>query len=93
MATYDPLDKPYDLDASQPSKPQSVPNIVLKQKRAINLYFIAVGALAAVVVLIPILSILGRTMPPEIWSGWNVAMGGLIALIGAQSNGNTGGAA
>lgn len=73
-------------------QPAQIPTEVLKQKRAINLYFVAVSALAVVVVLIPVLSILGRTMPPEIWSGWNVAMGGLIALIGAQSNNQGGGA-
>ena len=70
-------------------EPQNIPEPIVKRREAIYLYFIAVGALAVVVVLIPLLSIVGRAMQPEIWAGWNVAMGGLIALIGAQSGSAT----
>jgi uncharacterized membrane protein HdeD (DUF308 family) len=65
-------------------EPQAIPDVILKQKRAINLYFVAVGALAIVVVIIPLLSVFVSTFPPELWTGWNVCIGGLIALIGAQ---------
>jgi hypothetical protein len=82
-------DDPIEYDAA-PIRPAALPAEIAKQKRAINLYFIAVGALAVVVVLIPVLSIFGREMQPEIWAGWNVAMGGLIALIGAQSGNQAG---
>lgn len=65
-------------------EPQAIPDVILKQKRAINLYFVAVGALAIVVVIIPLLSVFVSKFPPELWTGWNVCIGGLIALIGAQ---------
>ena len=65
-------------------EPQSIPDVILKRKNAINLYFIAVGALAVVVVLIPLLSVFADAFPAELWTGWNVCIGGLIALIGAQ---------
>ena len=65
-------------------QPARIPETIAKQRGAIYLYYIAVAALAIVVVIIPILSIFGRTLPPELWTGWNVCIGGLIALIGAQ---------
>ena len=86
------IDLPPAPAAATP-EPQAIPDVVLKQKRALNLYFIAVGALAIVVVVIPLVSVWGRTMPPELWTGWNVCIGGLIALIGAQGNSTQGGGA
>jgi len=71
-------------------EPQRVPNIILKQTHAVWLYLVAVFSLALVVVIIPLVSVWGKTMPPELWTGWNVCIGGLIALIGAQGNGAQG---
>lgn len=62
---------------------QNIPIQVLKRKGSINLYYTAVGALAAVVVFVPIITI-WAAMPEQIWGGWNICIGGLIALIGAQ---------
>jgi len=76
---------------SEDIQPASVPETILKNKRAINLYFIAVGALAIVVVVIPLVSVWGNAVPDQLWTGWNVCIGGLIALIGAQGNSTQGG--
>ena len=62
---------------------QNIPIQVLERKGSINLYYTAVGALAAVVVFVPIITI-WAAMPEQIWGGWNICIGGLIALIGAQ---------
>jgi hypothetical protein len=62
---------------------QGVPVEVLKRKGAINLYYTAVGALAAVVVFVPVITI-WAVLPEPVWNGWNICIGGLIALIGAQ---------
>jgi hypothetical protein len=70
----------------QPDPPQSLPAKILANVKAINLYFIAVGAIGLVVLLIPLLSLRGTALPPELWTGWNVALGGLIAMIGARGN-------
>ena len=66
-------------------KPQALPETIIKRKQAINLYMLAVGAIAAVVVMIPLLSVFAPSFPPELWAGWNICIGGLIALIGSQS--------
>ena len=63
--------------------PQSVPIQVLRRKGAINLYYTAVGALAAVVVFVPVI-VIWAALPEQVWTGWNICIGGLIALIGAQ---------
>ena len=67
---------------------QNMPTTILKNPAAIWMYLIAVAAVAGVVVLVPLLSAFGHTLPPEMWSGWQVCIGGLIVLIGAQGNGN-----
>lgn len=66
----------------QPKK-NFVPMPILKKPGAINLYYTAVGALAIVVVLVPILS-LWAVLPDQILGGWSICVGGLIAFIGAQ---------
>ena len=73
-------------DVEQPQA-YGVPIQVLKRKGAINLYYTAVGALAAVVVFVPVITI-WAAMPEQIWGGWNICIGGLIALIGAQGANN-----
>lgn len=75
------------MDEQQPVRPLSLPDQILKRAQAINLYFIAVGALAAVVVLIPLVAVWVNPMPDQLWTGWTVCIGGLIAMLGAGSNG------
>ncbi len=72
-----------DLQHEDIVQPSNIPVQVLKRKGAINLYYTAVGALALVVVAVPVITIFA-TMPEQIWGGWNICIGGLIALIGAQ---------
>ena len=61
-----------------------VPAPILKLKGAINLYYAAVAALAIVVVMIPVLAMFAA-MPEQVWGGWNICIGGLVSLLGAQS--------
>ncbi len=66
----------------QPKK-SFVPMPILKRGGAINLYYTAVAALAIVVVMVPLLS-LWAALPDQVWGGWNICIGGLVTLIGAQ---------
>ena len=75
-------DVPAAPTPDQPPQPAGLPAEIARRRGAINLYFIAVGALALVVVVIPLVSVWGNTVPAELWTGWNVCIGGLIALIG-----------
>ena len=72
-----------DLQHEEIVQPSNIPIQVLKRRGAINLYYTAVGALAAVVVFVPVITIFA-VMPEQVWGGWNICIGGLIALIGAQ---------
>ena len=65
-------------------QPAALPVEVLKNKRVINLYYVAVVALAAVVLLLPVIGI-WAVFPDVVWNGWLLCIGGLISLIGAQS--------
>lgn len=76
------MDEMQHEEIAGPQK-SAVPMPILKKAGAINLYYTAVGALAAVVVFVPIITI-WAVMPEQIWGGWNICIGGLIALIGAQ---------
>ena len=64
---------------------QGIPEIVLKQKRAINLYMIAVVALAAIGVLSVLGGILlawaGKDVPSELWTFAGIAITGLVAMV------------
>lgn len=66
-----------------------VPGEILKDKRAINLYMIAVGALALIVLLAIVgaivLALFGRTMPGEVWTVAGLAAGGLASMLGRES--------
>ncbi len=65
--------------------PQAIPTEILKRKRAIDLYLIAVIALAA----IGVLSILGgillawadKAVPGELWTFSGIAITGLVAMV------------
>jgi len=84
LAGDEPLGVTYlETGGAVPEK-AAVPMPILKRRGAINLYYIAVGALAIVVVLIPVLSI-WVTFPDQILGGWSICIGGLIAMIGVQS--------
>ena len=75
-----------------------LPDAILKDKRAISLYWIAIGALAAV----PVLSILGlmlavfmgREVPVAIITfistASSTALGGLVSMVATQGSGNNG---
>ena len=65
-------------------QPQSVPAQILKRRGAINLYYTAVGAIAAVVVFVPVIAIFAA-VPEPILNGWNFALAGLVAMVGAQT--------
>lgn len=64
---------------------QSIPETILKQKTAINLYMVAVIALAAIGVLSVVGGILlawaGKTVPGEIWTFAGIAITGLVAMV------------
>lgn len=62
----------------------AVPMPILKRRGAINLYYIAVGALALMVLVLPVVDI-WAVFPDVVWNGWLLSIGGLISLIGAQS--------
>ena len=70
-------------------QPQSIPDVILKQKKAINLYLIAVIALAAIGVLSVVGGILlawaGKDVPGEIWTLAGIGVGGLVAMIGRDA--------
>ncbi len=85
---------------STPIKPAAqLPEQVLKDKRAITLYWIAIGALAAV----PVISILGlltavflgREVPVAIitliGAASSTALGGLVSMVATQGNGGNNG--
>ena len=67
---------------------QQIPPEVLADKRAINIYLIAVVALAAIGVLAVIGGIIlawsDRQVPGEIWTFAGLAVGGLVALVGSE---------
>lgn len=77
----------------------TLPEEVLKDKRAISLYWIAIGALAAV----PVLSILGlllavfigREVPVAIitliGTASSTALGGLVSMVATQGGGSNNG--
>jgi hypothetical protein len=66
-------------------EPQSIPPEILKEKRAINLYMIAVIALAAIGVLSVLGGILlawsGKDVPSELWTFAGIAITGLVAMV------------
>lgn len=83
-------------DTSQNIEPAAapLPEAILEDKRAISLYWIAIGALAAV----PVLSILGlllavfmgREVPVAIitliGTAASTALGGLVSMVATQGN-------
>jgi len=72
----------------QPQAAQ-LPAEIVKDKRAINLYMIAVGALALMgllaIVGAIILAFVGKTVPGEVWTVVGLAVGALAALLGKET--------
>lgn len=66
-------------------EPQALPEEITKRREAINLYFIAVGALALVSVLLPIMGLLlswtGAAVPGELWTFAGMALGALAGMV------------
>ena len=69
-------------------EPAGVPEIILKQKRAIDLYLIAVIALAIIGVLsivgAMILAAWGKAVPGEVWTVVGIAVGALSVMLGGE---------
>ena len=67
-------------------QPASIPEVILKQKQAINLYLIAVIALAVIGVLsivgAMILAAWGKVVPGEVWTVVGIAVGALSVILG-----------
>lgn len=65
--------------------PQAIPPEILKQKRAIDLYLIAVLSLAIIGVLSILGGILlawvGKAVPGELWTFSGIAITGLVAMV------------
>ena len=68
-------------------QPASIPDQILSQPQSINLYFVAVIALATIGVLAVVGGLLlawaDKTVPGEIWTFAGLAVGGLVALVGS----------
>lgn len=74
-----------------PVQPAAIPEQILKQKQAINLYFVAVIALAAAVVLTIagglILAALKLPVPGELIALGGVALGALAGMVAPDAKG------
>jgi len=70
-------------------EPSAIPDVILKQKRAIDLYLIAVIALAIIGVLsivgAMILAAWGKAVPGEVWTVVGIAAGALAAMLGKET--------
>lgn len=85
-----------DEQPIEPAALSTLPKEVLKDKRAISLYWIAIGALAVVPVLavlgLLVLAGLGREVPNTIvtlvGSAASTALGGLVMMVATQGGGN-----
>ncbi len=66
-------------------QPQEIPTEILKQKRALTLYWLAVGGLVAVAVMTigggMILAFAGRAVPGELIALGGVAIGALSGMV------------
>lgn len=73
-------------------EPAALPSEIVKRREAISLYFIAVGALAVIAVLAVLGGLLlawaGKQAPGEIWAFAGIAVGGLVALVSGDRQGN-----
>ena len=69
-------------------EPSAIPETILKQKRAIDLYMIAVIALAVIGVLsivgAMVLAAWGKAVPGEVWTVVGIAVGALSVMLGGE---------
>jgi len=69
-------------------EPSAIPDVILKQKRAIDLCLIAVIALAIIGVLsivgAMILAAWGKAVPGEVWTVVGIAVGALSVMLGGE---------
>lgn len=70
-------------------EPQAqIPDVILKGERAIDLYLIAVGALAIMALLAIIgaivLAFVGKSIPGEVWTVVGIAVGALSVMLGGE---------
>ncbi len=69
-------------------EPSAIPDVILMQKRAIDLYLIAVIALAIIGVLsivgAMILAAWGKAVPGEVWTVVGIAVGALSVMLGGE---------
>ena len=72
-------------------EPSAIPDVILKQKRAIDLYLIAVIALAIIGVLsivgAMILAAWGKAVPGEVWTVVGIAVGDNPRIIEGRLKG------
>jgi len=66
----------------------NLPTEILQNKRAIDLYLIAVGALAVMALLsivgAIILAFVGKAIPGEVWTVVGIAVGALSVMLGGE---------
>jgi len=66
----------------------NLPDEILKHERAIDLYLIAVGALAVMALLsivgAIVLAFVGKTIPGEVWTVVGIAVGALSVMLGSE---------
>ena len=69
-------------------EPSAIPDVILEQKRAIDLYLIAVIALAIIGVLsivgAMVLAAWGKAVPGEVWTVVGIAVGALSVMLGGE---------
>ena len=69
-------------------EPSAIPETILKQKRAIDLYLIAVIALSIIgflsIVGAMILAAWGKAVPGEVWTVVGIAVGALSVMLGGE---------
>ena len=76
------------MDGELEPQAAGIPEQILGHKRAIDLYLIAVGALAIIGVLsivgAMILAAWGKAVPGEVWTVVGIAVGALSVMLGGE---------
>lgn len=77
------------MDGELEPQAAGIPEQILGHKRAIDLYLIAVGALALMGLLAIIgaivLALFDRTVPGEVWTIVGLAVGALSVMLGGRN--------
>lgn len=81
-------DQPMGGSMNAKTPQAQIPNVVLEHERAIDLYMIAVGAMAiiALVAIVGaiVLAFVGKAIPGEVWTVVGIAVGALSVMIGGE---------